>query len=170
MQNGKPSTQSERYLQLRQMLLKTMIASRQPETRCSTARSEQSSETLFPLERIRREKQGSLSDNESEEKAPTGEEYGDELRVIARARAYFDIAYGRVLDVVPMIIENEFFVGLSVDLQKNLTKNLGLIGKIGEENCARYCVEEPEIKAKRASLTRKLKILADATELLDTVG
>jgi hypothetical protein len=164
MESRRPYTQSERYQRL-------VTA----ETNCRRQAEEESSGTPRG-QTVEKGDTSSLTNNKRDEKEPAGSsspdgyDCSDELRVIARARAYFEIAFERAQDIVPMIIDNEFIVGLSVDLQKNLIKNLELIGNNGQENCARYCVEEPDIKEKRAALTRKLKVLADATELLDRVG
>jgi hypothetical protein len=54
------------------------------------------------------------------------DEYSKELEIVAESAAYFHVAYKRIIDVIPMYIENIFLIGLGVELRNELDKKLGL--------------------------------------------
>ena len=59
------------------------------------------------------------------------DEYHSELNVVAFIIAYFKVSVKRVIDIVPMCIENEFLCSFVVDLREKLVDNLQLWDKSG---------------------------------------
>jgi hypothetical protein len=100
------------------------------------------------------------------------DEYSKELEIIAGAAAYFQVAYKRIIDVVPMCIENEFLVGLGVALENGLDKSLGLVAKPAieiEKVCAEYVEEEPALQQERKKLEETKKILIKALKITSEI-
>jgi hypothetical protein len=95
------------------------------------------------------------------------DEYEVELRVVAEVLAYFKVAHKRMIDVIPMFIENIFIHGFSTELRNAFAENLGLIGEVGLEKCARYALDESSVQGQRDGLIRQLEILVNATRILD---
>jgi hypothetical protein len=95
------------------------------------------------------------------------DEFTGELSVIAAVLAYFNVAYKRVIDFMPMFIEHGFLFGFSVELQNVLLRDLGLIGENGWAKCKEYAVDDPEIEMAREELRVRSKILDDATNILN---
>jgi hypothetical protein len=96
--------------------------------------------------------------------------YQKEMDIISGAGAYFQVAYKRIIDVIPMCIENEFLVGLGVALRDALERKLGLVAtshdKI-EANCEKYVAENGAIKEKRRKLEETKRILTDALNIIE---
>jgi len=96
------------------------------------------------------------------------DKFGVELGVAASVLAYFQLAYARIMDVIPMLIEYNFCNRFTVDLQETLIKDLGLTdSNDGMEKCAKYAVDDPKVEARRNKLTQNLCILNNANEILD---
>jgi hypothetical protein len=93
-------------------------------------------------------------------------EFKHELRVMADVVTYFDIAWKRTFDVVPMFVA-EFFIRFSDKLRNTLTQELGLYGKDGDDTCSKYAAEDPDKASQRAKIREELKVLAEATEILN---
>ena len=94
------------------------------------------------------------------------DEYQNELQLMSGAAAYFKIAWKRIVDIVPMCIENEFLVTFAVELREKLVENLGLIGDAGMEKCKEYAVEEPSLKEMKDSLMKMKDTLDMATKIM----
>jgi len=94
-------------------------------------------------------------------------EFKPELRVIANVLIYFDYAWKRTFDVIPMFVEHEFFIAFSNELRDTLAQELGLNEKEGVDKCNKYAVENPEIVIKREEIERKMKILVSAADILN---
>ena len=94
-------------------------------------------------------------------------EFKSELRVIANVLTYFEYAWKRTFDVIPMFVEHEFFIAFSNELRDTLAQELGLNAEDGDEKCNKYAVENPEIAIKREEIERKMKILVSATDILN---
>lgn len=89
------------------------------------------------------------------------------LDVIATVLTYFDIACSRMIDVIPMIIQHEFLYMFGLELRNTLLKELGLIGENSLEKCKEYAVDDPQIESERKDLEAKMKILKNASNILD---
>ncbi|TFK68464.1 hypothetical protein BDN72DRAFT_841750, partial [Pluteus cervinus] len=74
------------------------------------------------------------------------------LYIMADVRAYFQVAYQRFADSVPMAIDFELVQGLGRDILQILSIGLGINGPDAQENCREWAQEKPELAAKRAEL------------------
>ncbi|KAF7290690.1 hypothetical protein MIND_01309300 [Mycena indigotica] len=86
------------------------------------------------------------------------EEYDEELTLMAKVRAYWQIAYQRIVDYVPLTIEHEFNRRLVEGLHHALLGTL-VKGEDVEGRMRRLLAENPEISNKRSSLRDQLKKL-----------
>ncbi|KAI0032843.1 P-loop containing nucleoside triphosphate hydrolase protein [Vararia minispora EC-137] len=88
------------------------------------------------------------------------------IEIMADVRAYFQVAYKRFVDIVPMTIDLVLIKGVTVDLQKILLVGLGVKGPGGFERCHQL-LEEPEgVSARRKELVKRRERLARAREEL----
>jgi hypothetical protein len=72
-------------------------------------------------------------------------EFKSELRVVANVLIYFEYAWKRTFDVIPMFVEHEFFIAFSNELRDTLAQELGLNAEDGDDKCNKYSIENPEI-------------------------
>ncbi|KAF8591661.1 hypothetical protein K439DRAFT_1626647 [Ramaria rubella] len=88
----------------------------------------------------------------------------DELTVAAEVHSYFQTSYKRIIDNVPMTIDNKFFRSLAMKMQSSLIGGLG----IGDtERAAAYLAEDNSIVLKREELlSRKKRLESVRQELL----
>ncbi|GJE97016.1 P-loop containing nucleoside triphosphate hydrolase protein [Phanerochaete sordida] len=94
------------------------------------------------------------------------DEYERELEVMAEVRAYFKVAYKRVIDYVPLVIDHEFLRAFADALQEHLVRQLGLGAADGAAKCAAYLEENPFVTATRDELTsRKARLESVRDEL-----
>lgn len=86
------------------------------------------------------------------------------LLYMATARAYFQVAFKRFADMVPMMIDQELLRGLDWDRGLNfaLTKGLGITGPGSLEKAKEYLQEPPDIKSRRENLMRRHERLLSA--------
>ncbi|THG92532.1 hypothetical protein EW026_g8396 [Hermanssonia centrifuga] len=92
------------------------------------------------------------------------------LHIMASVRAYFQVAYKRFADNLPMAIDHELILGLHQDrgLEKVLLKGLGVTGPDGHQRCKEFLQEPPHLVTRRDELQKKLERLDSAKkELLD---
>ena len=94
-------------------------------------------------------------------------EFKPELRVVANVHIYFDYAWKRTFDVIPMFVEQEFFIAFSNELRDTLAQELGLNAEDGNDKCNKYAAENPEISIKREEIEREMKILVSASDILN---
>ena len=97
------------------------------------------------------------------------DEFEAELFVVSGILAYFEISSKRIIDIIPMIVENAFICQFATELRKVLTSGLGFLGEFGYETCAKYGKDEPEIKSKRQDFERKSEILSEALSILSGI-
>ncbi|EKM52205.1 uncharacterized protein PHACADRAFT_198273 [Phanerochaete carnosa HHB-10118-sp] len=64
--------------------------------------------------------------------------YEEELEVMAEVRAYFKVAYKRMIDDVPMAVDDKFLAMFSGHLQEFLLSKLGIGGPNSSARCAAY--------------------------------
>ncbi|PCH44638.1 hypothetical protein WOLCODRAFT_139118 [Wolfiporia cocos MD-104 SS10] len=95
------------------------------------------------------------------------DEFEEELQVMAEVRAYFQVAYKRVIDYVPLTIDHLFLYGLADTLQSFLIEKLGLGSA---ERCAAYLSEDPGVVAYRKELIGKRERLDTVQKELDNFG
>ncbi|KZT07896.1 uncharacterized protein LAESUDRAFT_811749 [Laetiporus sulphureus 93-53] len=98
------------------------------------------------------------------------DEFEEELEVMAEVRAYFHVAYKRIIDYVPLCIDHMFLYNTSNSLQAFLIEKLGLGSSKAAERCAAYLAENPNIVAVRKELMAKKERLESVQVELDNFG
>ncbi|KAH9937926.1 P-loop containing nucleoside triphosphate hydrolase protein [Epithele typhae] len=99
------------------------------------------------------------------------DEYEDELAVMAEVRAYFQVAYKRVIDYIPMAIDHQFLFKVAEAARTRLPARLGIVGTPNAtEKCAAYIEEDAGIVALRDELTAKKKRLEAVNGKLQEFG
>ncbi|KIP02343.1 hypothetical protein PHLGIDRAFT_298819 [Phlebiopsis gigantea 11061_1 CR5-6] len=94
------------------------------------------------------------------------DQYEEELIVMAETAAYFRVAYKRVIDNIPRIIDHGFMRAVARDLHGVLVTGLGLSTEKATEQAAFYLAEDMQVRADRKSLQqRKEKLDAVLREL-----
>ncbi|KDQ56136.1 hypothetical protein JAAARDRAFT_158878 [Jaapia argillacea MUCL 33604] len=94
------------------------------------------------------------------------DEYEREMEVMAEVRAYFQVAYKRIIDHIPMFIDLVFVKGMARELQPFLISKIGLVSPGASERCASLLAEDREIVNKRDEmLARKKRLDMVVTEL-----
>jgi len=88
------------------------------------------------------------------------------LEIVANTAAYFRVACKRVIDIVPMCIENQFLLMFSRVLQDNLENDLGLLSDDAAEIYARFTVEEPDAHEKRENLTSMKATISEGLKII----
>lgn len=118
------------------------------------------------------------------------DEYQEELEVMAEVRAYFQVSYKvrlarafaalravltvvlaqRIIDYIPLSIDQHFLYALAERLQGVLIEKLGLGSARADARCAQYVAEDPHINAQRAELLAKKKKLESVQRALFNFG
>ncbi|KAH9917091.1 P-loop containing nucleoside triphosphate hydrolase protein [Amylocystis lapponica] len=96
--------------------------------------------------------------------------YEPALNIMAAVRAYFQVAYKRFVDYVPMAIDYELVLGLDRNgaLENQLLKGLGITGTEGSRRCKDLLEEPPNIVMRRQDLEKRWERLDTAKkELMD---
>ncbi|KAF7317274.1 hypothetical protein HMN09_00462700 [Mycena chlorophos] len=91
------------------------------------------------------------------------------LEIMADVRAYFQVAYKRITDNVPLAIDYELVRGVGRDLLPLLYTNLGVGGKEGERICRELAQESPNVANRREELTKRIERLENAAKELVTI-
>jgi len=93
------------------------------------------------------------------------DEYETEMEVMAEVRAYFHVAYKRLIDIVPLTIDHAFLLAVSTALQQHLITQLGISSSA---RCVGYLAEDPHVVAEREELLgRKKRLESVRTELFN---
>ncbi|KAJ7485041.1 P-loop containing nucleoside triphosphate hydrolase protein [Mycena galericulata] len=92
--------------------------------------------------------------------------FTEELNLMAKVRAYWQIAYQRVIDYVPLLIEHEFNQRLGARLEEVLFENL-LQGPNASARMQDLLTEDPSISARRNLLERQIARLSEMKRKLD---
>ncbi|KAL0571650.1 hypothetical protein V5O48_010308 [Marasmius crinis-equi] len=100
-------------------------------------------------------------------KLKPGDEYETELDVMAEVRGYFQVAYKRIIDNIPGLIDLRFLKALGKELQPFLVKKLGLGAGSANEACAAYLAEDPVVIAQRNELMARQTRLDSALRELN---
>lgn len=72
----------------------------------------------------------------------------------------------RIIDLLPLTIDEDFVVGLAQDAQDILMEGLGLTGLDANKQAAEFLAEDPDIVAERDQLMSKLARVDDVWERL----
>ncbi|KAI0740579.1 P-loop containing nucleoside triphosphate hydrolase protein [Earliella scabrosa] len=93
------------------------------------------------------------------------------IEIMACTRAYFQVAFKRFTDMVPMAIDYELVLGLDRDqaFEKALRKGLGIGGEDSLAQCAEYIKEPRSIAERREELMKKRERLETARKQLTEV-
>ncbi|KAJ3560217.1 hypothetical protein NP233_g10983 [Leucocoprinus birnbaumii] len=92
------------------------------------------------------------------------------LEIMADVRAYFQVAYKRYTDNVPMAIDRELVCGIERDVLPLLWNGLGLNSLDAHRICKEFAQESSMIANRREELTKKLQRLEEASQQLLQVG
>ncbi|PPQ80108.1 LOW QUALITY PROTEIN: hypothetical protein CVT25_001476 [Psilocybe cyanescens] len=92
------------------------------------------------------------------------------LNIMADVRAYFQVAYKRFTDNVPLAIDLDLVRGVKQDVLVVLYSTLGINGLDGHRICKELAQESPQIADKRIDLQKKLERLEVASGELLSLG
>ncbi|KAF9047677.1 P-loop containing nucleoside triphosphate hydrolase protein [Panaeolus papilionaceus] len=92
------------------------------------------------------------------------------LTIMADVRAYFQVAYKRFTDNVPLAVDFELLRGTHRDVLRNLHSGLGINGPQGSRICQELVQESTRVADKRADLRKKLERLEAANDELLRLG
>ncbi|KAF8143506.1 P-loop containing nucleoside triphosphate hydrolase protein, partial [Mycena galopus ATCC 62051] len=92
------------------------------------------------------------------------------LNIMADVRAYFQVAYKRIADNIPLAIDHELVRGVGRDLLPTLYRGLGVNGPEGLRICRELAQESPSVAGKREELLKRLERLETASRELVRVG
>ncbi|KIM62717.1 hypothetical protein SCLCIDRAFT_118891 [Scleroderma citrinum Foug A] len=88
------------------------------------------------------------------------------IAIMASVRAYFQVAYKRFIDMVPMAIDYELVRGLERGLDRALRDGLQLTGTDAHERCAAMLQEPTSVAMQRQEVSKKLERLREARKEL----
>ncbi|PCH34568.1 hypothetical protein WOLCODRAFT_145375 [Wolfiporia cocos MD-104 SS10] len=94
--------------------------------------------------------------------------YEDELMVMADVRAYFQVAYKRIIDHVPMTIQRDLCQLAADGIQKSLVTNLRLTDSDSSQKLNDLLAEDPVVMANRERLAKNKKQLESIKAKLDS--
>ncbi|KIY48836.1 hypothetical protein FISHEDRAFT_42554 [Fistulina hepatica ATCC 64428] len=86
--------------------------------------------------------------------------------IMADVRAYFQVAYKRFADNVPLAIDMELVRSIDRDLLQCLLKGLSVQGPEAQRVCEELSQESPQVSWKREELSKRLERLNTANEEL----
>ncbi|KAF9555056.1 hypothetical protein CPC08DRAFT_643469 [Agrocybe pediades] len=92
------------------------------------------------------------------------------LHIMADVRAYFQVAYKRFTDNVPLAIDLDLVRGVEKGVLLALYTNLGVNGPEGSRICKEFSMESPQVADRRADLQKKLDRLESASGELLSLG
>ncbi|KAJ3524152.1 hypothetical protein NMY22_g11127 [Coprinellus aureogranulatus] len=96
------------------------------------------------------------------------DEMSPALNIMADVRAYFQVAYKRFADMVPLAVDHELVRGLDRDILTTLYNKLGISGVDGHVKAKELVEEDSQTANRREELMNKLKRLQIAsTELAE---
>ncbi|KAJ7587408.1 P-loop containing nucleoside triphosphate hydrolase protein [Mycena floridula] len=92
------------------------------------------------------------------------------IDIMAQVRAYFQVAYKRFADNVPLAIDLDLVRGVEKDVLRALQTGLKIYGQNGSEICKELAEESPQVAERRLELAKKLERLREARkELLEAM-
>ncbi|KAG5324967.1 hypothetical protein C0989_011659 [Termitomyces sp. Mn162] len=92
------------------------------------------------------------------------------LAIMADVRAYFQVAYKRFADNVPLAIDYELIWGVERNVLETLSKGLGINGDNGDRICKELAQENATIAVRREELAKKLERMHMAGQQLLQIG
>ncbi|KAL1720013.1 P-loop containing nucleoside triphosphate hydrolase protein [Schizophyllum commune] len=92
------------------------------------------------------------------------------LHIMADVRAYFQIAYKRFADNIPLAIDQELVRGIERRLPYVLLTGLHIHGPNGERICKELAEESPQVAMKREELRQRIERMTAASEELMDFG
>ncbi|KAI0039468.1 hypothetical protein FA95DRAFT_1504134 [Auriscalpium vulgare] len=98
------------------------------------------------------------------------DEYDTEMQVMAEVRSYFQVAYKRIIDLVPAFIDSIFIQGIPTNMRPFLREQLKLGVPGADERCERFMAEDPSLIARRESLLARKTTLEGVKDALDGFG
>ncbi|KAH8117944.1 P-loop containing nucleoside triphosphate hydrolase protein [Phellopilus nigrolimitatus] len=94
------------------------------------------------------------------------DKYEQELILMAEVRAYFRVAYKRIIDNIPRVIDHEFLHKTRKSMQAALIKELGMGEHNSAQRAAAYLSEEPRYLVRREELLQMKDRLEGVLEKL----
>ncbi|EIW80172.1 hypothetical protein CONPUDRAFT_57692 [Coniophora puteana RWD-64-598 SS2] len=91
------------------------------------------------------------------------------IEIMASVRAYFQVAYKRFADMVPMAIDHEIVLGLEKGMEQALREGLMITSANAKEFCESLIEEPAIVRNRRADLQKKLERLHAASRELRTM-
>ena len=88
------------------------------------------------------------------------------LDIVAYTAAYFRVACKRVIDLVPMCIENQYLSNFATVLKDNLEFDLGVFSDGGAKICAEFTEEELDARKRRAELNKMKSTILDGLKII----
>ncbi|GAB1525582.1 hypothetical protein RhiTH_008745 [Rhizoctonia solani] len=93
------------------------------------------------------------------------------LEIMASARAYYQVAYKRFSDTVPLAIDHRYVRGFEKAIQSTLVNGLKISASDAHDRCSKWMAEPQSIVRKRAELNdRKERLEAARMELMEVPG
>ncbi|TDL25543.1 hypothetical protein BD410DRAFT_717419 [Rickenella mellea] len=93
--------------------------------------------------------------------------FEQEMICMSEVRAYFQVAYKRIIDNVPRAIDYDFLGSLKEEpLREVLTTKLGLASEIATQRASAYLSEDPNVAAEREELLQKKASLEEIIDRL----
>ncbi|KAI9441570.1 P-loop containing nucleoside triphosphate hydrolase protein [Lactarius indigo] len=93
---------------------------------------------------------------------------GTAIGIMADVRAYFQVAYKRFVDNIPMCIDRTLLRGVTVGLEDALFDGLGINGPGGYERCRKLLSEPGDVVERRSELEkRRLRLQLARKELTE---
>ncbi|KAF8701083.1 hypothetical protein RHS03_06571, partial [Rhizoctonia solani] len=93
------------------------------------------------------------------------------LEIMASARAYYQVAYKRFSDTVPLAIDHRYVRAFEKAIQSTLVNGLKISASDAHDRCSKWMAEPQSIVRKRAELNdRKERLEAARMELMEVPG
>ncbi|CAE6452917.1 unnamed protein product [Rhizoctonia solani] len=93
------------------------------------------------------------------------------LEIMAGARAYYQVAYKRFSDTIPLAIDHRYVRAFERAIQTTLVAGLKISASDAHDRCAKWMAESQSVVRKRAELTdRKERLEAARMELMEVPG
>ncbi|KLO12396.1 hypothetical protein SCHPADRAFT_853916 [Schizopora paradoxa] len=96
--------------------------------------------------------------------------FDEEVNVMAEVRAYFQVAYKRIIDNIPLTIEHALNKGLANSMKVNLLQELDLGSSEASKRLKDLLDEDPVVKARREQLEAQRRRLEQVLVELSRVG
>jgi len=92
------------------------------------------------------------------------------LDIMAEVRAYWQVAYRRFADLVPLEIDHGYVRAFDSTIHFELINGLGLTRDGARENCTKWLEEDPAVVSKREELTARKRMLEAARASLACIA